>query len=98
MDQTMDTNQTEPQRETLDLRNQSSVWSILRILRSLREMPPQGLVEVKATDPNLPTLLPAVLTSRGGSLESQESDDGFFRLFIRKGGDPSPKRHKSTNQ
>jgi tRNA 2-thiouridine synthesizing protein A len=70
----------------LDLRGLSCPMPIVKSARAIRDLNPQDLLEVLATDPGSVPDFTAWCRSTGNELVTTSEDDGVFRFVIRKKG------------
>jgi tRNA 2-thiouridine synthesizing protein A len=71
----------------LDVRGCSCPWCCLKAMSILKLLKPGQILEVLGTDPLTLKDLPHILEQRGDKLIGVDKQPGFFRMFLRRGGD-----------
>lgn len=70
--------------KTLDVKGLNCPLPILRAKKTLKDMPPGGVLEVLATDPGSVEDFPAFCRSTGDELVEASADGGVYRFLIRR--------------
>lgn len=70
--------------KTLDVKGLNCPLPILRAKKTLKDMPPGGVLEVLATDPGSLEDFPAFCRSTGDELVESSADGGVYRFLIRR--------------
>jgi tRNA 2-thiouridine synthesizing protein A len=69
---------------TLDARGLKCPLPVLRARKSMKEVPPGGLLKVLATDPGAPKDFVHICETTGHELVESSESDGVYSLVIRK--------------
>jgi tRNA 2-thiouridine synthesizing protein A len=69
---------------TLDARGLKCPLPVLRARKSMKEVPPGGLLKVLATDPGAPKDFVHFCETTGHELVESSESDGVYSLVIRK--------------
>lgn len=69
---------------TLDTKGLNCPLPVLRAKKAIRDVPPDGILEVLATDPGAPKDFEAFCRATGNQLVETKEDNGVFVFKIRK--------------
>ena len=84
----MDSNEIKPDI-TLDVRGKSCPMPTLKTAKAMKGMEPGQIIEVLGTDPGTKKDMPRLAEKSGNEwLGSIDTDEGYYRFFLKKGYSP----------
>jgi tRNA 2-thiouridine synthesizing protein A len=69
---------------TLDTKGLNCPLPVLRAKKAIRDVPPDGILQVLATDPGAPKDFEAFCRATGNQLVDSKEENGVFILSIKK--------------
>jgi tRNA 2-thiouridine synthesizing protein A len=72
---------------TLDAKGLNCPLPILRAKKALKEVPPNGTLEILATDPGAVADFAAFCRTTGNTLAEQSTNGGVYRFVIKRTSD-----------